>query len=164
MQAEGYGPLDPQKRSLPLAPPTTRTRIYRGSRDNLGACIVTVHECGVTRVLDARYELRRHSPDGFNWGYCGSGPAQLALALLANATGDDITAQVWYQVFKARFVSRFRSDVWDLSAVDVLAALAELIPDHPELVAREADEREAEAQIREYLREERSADAARRDV
>ena len=23
-----------------------------------------------------------HSPDGFNWGYLGSGPAQLALAIL----------------------------------------------------------------------------------
>ena len=23
-----------------------------------------------------------HSPDGFNWGYAGSGPAQLALAIL----------------------------------------------------------------------------------
>jgi hypothetical protein len=26
--------------------------------------------------------VRRHSPDGFNWGYSGSGPAQLALAIL----------------------------------------------------------------------------------
>lgn len=24
---------------------------------------------------------RNHSPDGFNWGYAGSGPAQLALAI-----------------------------------------------------------------------------------
>ena len=26
-----------------------------------------------------------HSPDGFNWGYGGSGPAQLALAILLEA-------------------------------------------------------------------------------
>ena len=26
-----------------------------------------------------------HSPDGFNWGYAGSGPAQLALAILLHA-------------------------------------------------------------------------------
>jgi hypothetical protein len=29
------------------------------------------------------------SPDGFNWGYGGSGPAQLALGILLQATADD---------------------------------------------------------------------------
>jgi hypothetical protein len=28
-----------------------------------------------------------HSPDGFNWGYGGSGPAQLALAITLKLTG-----------------------------------------------------------------------------
>lgn len=27
-------------------------------------------------------QIYNHSPDGFNWGYGGSGPAQLALAIL----------------------------------------------------------------------------------
>lgn len=27
-------------------------------------------------------KVRNHSPDGFNWGYGGSGPAQLALAIM----------------------------------------------------------------------------------
>jgi len=31
--------------------------------------------------------LRNHSPDGFNWGYGGSGPAQLALAITLELTG-----------------------------------------------------------------------------
>ena len=30
-----------------------------------------------------------HSPDGFAWGYGGSGPAQLALAILLRATNPD---------------------------------------------------------------------------
>jgi hypothetical protein len=30
-------------------------------------------------------KLRNHSPDGFAWGYPGSGPAQLALAILLRA-------------------------------------------------------------------------------
>lgn len=33
--------------------------------------------------LPLRLDLWNHSPTGFNWGYGGSGPAQLALALLA---------------------------------------------------------------------------------
>ena len=30
--------------------------------------------------------VARHSPNGFGWGYGGSGPAQLALAILLRAT------------------------------------------------------------------------------
>lgn len=33
--------------------------------------------------LPLRLDLWNHSPTGFNWGYGGSGPAQLALAILA---------------------------------------------------------------------------------
>jgi len=45
-----------------------------------------------------------HSPDGFNWGYGGSGPAQLALALLLEAT-DKFNSQRYYQDFKFAVVS-----------------------------------------------------------
>jgi len=43
--------------------------------------------------------VRNHSPDGFMWGYGGSGPAQLALAILLEIT-DQKTAQALYQQFK----------------------------------------------------------------
>jgi hypothetical protein len=33
-------------------------------------------------------EVYNHSPDGFNWGYEGSGPAQLAMAVILKITGD----------------------------------------------------------------------------
>jgi hypothetical protein len=40
-------------------------------------------------LLDPRpsQALRNHSPDGFNWGYAGSGPSQLALAIVLELTG-----------------------------------------------------------------------------
>ena len=34
------------------------------------------------------WTYRIHSPDGFAWGYGGSGPSQLALAILDSMTGD----------------------------------------------------------------------------
>lgn len=34
--------------------------------------------------LDPRFDLFRHSPDGFAWGYGGSGPAQLSIAIVAH--------------------------------------------------------------------------------
>lgn len=41
-------------------------------------------------------KIRNHSPDGFNWGYGGSGPAQLALAICLETMGKDVD----YQSFK----------------------------------------------------------------
>lgn len=43
--------------------------------------------------------VRNHSPTGFVWGYGGSGPAQLALAILL-CLADRDTAERFYQAFK----------------------------------------------------------------
>jgi len=48
-----------------------------------------------------------HSPDGFNWGYGGSGPADTALSILVDCVGNDI-ARERYQDFKWRFVSDWK--------------------------------------------------------
>jgi hypothetical protein len=45
-----------------------------------------------------------HSPDGFSWGYEGSGPAQLALAILLSLT-DERTAVRNYQTFKRQVIA-----------------------------------------------------------
>jgi len=57
----------------------------------------------ITKDLDPRYDLVNHSPDGFQWGYGGS--AQLAIALLADATGHDYLAKLCYQQFKREVVA-----------------------------------------------------------
>ena len=58
---------------------------------------------------DQSWKLYRHSPDGFEWGYAGSGPAQLALAILADYLSHrDILptlALQWYQEFKRLFIA-----------------------------------------------------------
>src|SRR5262249_20719564 len=76
--------------------------------------------------LPPRHDLRNHSPDGFNWGYAGSGPAQLALALLADALGDDEKAQRHYQDFKFKVIGRLADDKWELSEEDIRQTVAEL--------------------------------------
>jgi hypothetical protein len=57
-------------------------KTYEGRREGYAA-LVTVNE----RPLTPRLDLWNHSPTGFEWGYGGSGPAQLALALLADHLG-----------------------------------------------------------------------------
>ena len=87
--------------------------------------IIERTESGVTctinnRPVSPRNDLRNHSPDGFEFGYGGSGPAQLALAILADALGDDERALNLYQQFKWDIVSRQKVNHWELSKEDVL--------------------------------------------
>ncbi len=64
-------------------------------------------------------DLRNHSPDGFNWGYLGSGPAQLALALLLDTTNDEKISLQHYQDFKFIIVANWKDD-WSMSQTDIL--------------------------------------------
>ena len=71
----------------------------------------------IRRDLDLRLDLSNHSPTGFAWGYEGSGPAQLSLALLADALGDDERALRLYQPFKSAYIAGIPQDKeWALSA------------------------------------------------
>lgn len=53
--------------------------------------------------------VHNHSPDGFMWGYEGSGPSQLALAVLLSLT-DERTAVRNYQDFKRNVIAGFPVD------------------------------------------------------
>lgn len=50
-----------------------------------------------------------HSPDGFSWGYQGSGPAQLALAILLYYHSREF-ALMYYQDFKREVIASFPMD------------------------------------------------------
>lgn len=49
-------------------------------------------------------KLRNHSPDGFNWGYGGSGPAQLALAILNHFLPAEVALKL-YHSFKFKVIA-----------------------------------------------------------
>ena len=94
---------------------------YNGFRTQTGA-VVTVDG----GPLDPRLDLRNHSPTGFEWGYGGSGPAQLALAALADHLGDDAEALRLYQDFKFAVVAKLPHESWTLSSEDIDDALRRL--------------------------------------
>lgn len=57
-------------------------------------------------------QFRNHSPDGFNWGYGGSGPAQLALAVMIRATGKTENYQeLKFKVIAALPKSDFEAEI-----------------------------------------------------
>jgi hypothetical protein len=77
--------------------------------------------------LSPRLDLRNHSPTGFQWGYGGSGPAQLALAILADHLGNDEEALFLYQDFKWKVISKLPGEQkWELTPAQIDAALAEI--------------------------------------
>lgn len=94
-------------------------KLYSGRRYPEG-CRVIVMEGGEGRLLALRRDLRDHSPTGFEWGYHGSGPAQLALALLADAVGDEF-AQDAYQDFKRIVVASLAGTSWTMSEAEIKA-------------------------------------------
>lgn len=61
--------------------------------------------------------IRNHSPDGFEWGYGGSGPAQLTLAILLDALpgNSQPLAERFYQKFKADIVAKWKAPGWSIT-------------------------------------------------
>jgi hypothetical protein len=91
---------------------------YEGKREGY-AVDVTVDG----RPLNPRFDLWNHSPTGFEWGYGGSGPAQLALALLADYLDDDHQAVVLHQSFKFAVVANFPKRGWTLTSAEIAQVL-----------------------------------------
>jgi uncharacterized protein (DUF2249 family) len=75
--------------------------------------------------LPVRLDLRNHSPNGFEWGYQGSGPSQLALAILARELGDEMALE-YYQRFKWETVARWGRGFWSIDSHQIRSVVAKL--------------------------------------
>ena len=71
------------------------------------------------RRLNPRLDLWNHSPSGFEWGYNGSGPAQLALAILADHCGDDRQAFDFHHRFKWAVIAELPRRRWELASEEI---------------------------------------------
>lgn len=65
---------------------------------------------GIRLDPKASQDVFNHSPDGFSWGYNGSGCTQLALALLLYYTNYARTSERYYQKFKEDVISHLEGD------------------------------------------------------
>ena len=103
--------------------PAKSVKLYEGIR-SYGEVFVKVNGL----ALDPRFDLRFHSPNGFEWGYGGSGPAQLSLALLADHLQNDEQALALHQDFKRAVVSGLARERWSLTTNDIERALESIQP------------------------------------
>jgi hypothetical protein len=114
------------------AAPTLWDRTYHGRRVAVGVSEVWVEETSLTpdssamvciamrRSLPLHLEAMSYSPTGFEWGYGGSGPALLALALLLDAVGDENLALRHYQEFERKTVATL-ADTWWMTRREICA-------------------------------------------
>ena len=116
------------------APPVERTlKIYKGIRGTDGAAHVYISESGrPDQLLAPRTDLFMRSSAGLDWGYSGSGPAQCALAILADALGDDLRAVRVHSGFHLRVIAALpRHLSWQLKQAQVTAAVEDIERDFP---------------------------------
>lgn len=99
---------------------------YAGRRATTGTMVTRPD--GTLLELEPSLEVWRYSPAGFEWGFQGSGPAQLALALLLDHTGDREAAQTHHQRFKTDVVARWRGKEWALEPREIDAWLTVTAP------------------------------------
>jgi len=88
-------------------------KLFHGRRSASG---VEVTVDGVP--LDAHLNLRDFHAGGFEWGYEGSGPSQLALAILAEHAGAQAALQ-GYRSFVRQVIAELDGDEWCLSGDDI---------------------------------------------
>jgi hypothetical protein len=92
--------------------------VYKGSHNPVDWHVVT--KDGDIFDYEPSLKVRNHSPTGFSFGYRGSGPAQLALALLLEVT-DRGTAEKLYHDFMSDVVARFpERGEWELTSNQIL--------------------------------------------
>lgn len=132
----GLGDRNPEE--IAVIVPTQRPplKVYEGKRHDNGVTVVVADldpegNLRAARALPLRLDLHNHSPTGFEWGYGGSGPAQLALAICAHALDDGPRALRVYQHFKWQHVANLPQAGWRLTNEQVLYNVRVLEGDHP---------------------------------
>lgn len=91
-------------------------------------------ESGAYMGMRMLSHVERHSPDGMNWSYGGSGPADLALSILADHFGEiqqarrsraqflsdkPLNCLRFYQKFKRAFVARWPALTFTISSRNI---------------------------------------------
>ena len=98
---------------------------YTGARSG-HVCSVVVHvsDGEVIRRQGLKH-ICRHSPDGFQWGYGGSGPSDLALSLMVDYFERQGVVEAMreadgcYQDFKWDFIAKIFEAEWSITEEEI---------------------------------------------
>ncbi len=96
------------------------SKTYKGERTIDGLRVAVNGE-----LLGEHTEVEKFTDYGFEWSYEGESPQQLALAILADFTGDDEEAVRLSEPFMRSVIANLDND-WILTAKEINAALKEI--------------------------------------
>ncbi len=85
-----------------------------------GVSVVVTGGTGVSYHLP---HLVRHSPDGFEWGYPGSGPADLARSIVGDLLDDQDPIAADYQRVKSALIATLPEEGGEITEDQVLEVL-----------------------------------------
>jgi hypothetical protein len=88
-------------------------KLYAGER-TIDGLVVTVDG----KPLAEHREVRCFDAGGFEWGYEGENPRQLALAILVDHLRDNERAIRWSEPFMRRVIANLDNE-WQLSSADL---------------------------------------------
>jgi len=92
---------------------------------DFGDVVCSRDENGIHTNVPRR--IIRHSPDGFEWGYCGSGPADFAFNILSAYIGEqEAKCGGLYQTFKEAFVAKLPKEGGTIRRDDVMRWIEEV--------------------------------------
>jgi len=101
--------------------------IIEGYRTEEGVRVRKIEDGSITE-MPAHREIVNHSPDGFEWGYNGSGPSQLAMAIVVEMlkylyNWDNVIIRRVIQplslAFRSEVVSRFPTQAFKFTDDDM---------------------------------------------
>lgn len=97
-----------------------KSTVYEGFRFE-HPVVIKIDASKRKSLLPTYQHIKNHSTNGFEWGYNGSGPSQLAFAIVYDITKDEELSLQLYKEFKRRVIAPLPSDYWRLST-DVIKA------------------------------------------
>ena len=125
----GYGPVCWNKQVGKRERGKEQGRLFTGPELPFKGDIVLKRGENGEVLTNVAQAIIEHSPCGFEWGYGGSGPADLALNILAMYT-DRETAAALHQVFKWAFIAKLPRDGGTIKGKDIRRWLREHRQDH----------------------------------
>jgi len=99
--------------------------MYAGTRRTEQPSTVLIVGKDFNHPLDPQPKLFQHSSE-FNWGYAGSGPAQLALAIAADICSPRDACRI-HQALKFSLVGRITADSFIIDRAEVVSLVNGLI-------------------------------------
>jgi hypothetical protein len=120
-------PLDyepPVPESKIRTKPVSSPWIYRGRRRDRERIIEVIRGDEKPRALDPRLDIHAYTSDGLEWATGYAAPRQLALAILADATGNRQIALSYHQDFKCEVINELAWEGWELTGEEILNWLA----------------------------------------